>query len=222
MAFSLFNKKTFKQSSNSNQTAQNLIMDIIQNEIGTANYQQALCYAHAVDMIARTIAQSELQIKIINKEAKKPIITKNEIYYRLNIKPNLIDTGTNFKYKLVSKLLLDGKALVITAKKEKDGIESFFLADSYEASKEIMKIKTFSNVQISDDESNTLSMNAKYILGNNAMYFVFNNAEINKASQTFKNEISKMQDIADKVYKMSKVPKWRLKTPRWTTNNDWL
>lgn len=220
MAFSLFNKKTFKQSSNSNQTAQNLIMDIIQNEIGTANYQQALCYAHAVDMIARTIAQSELQIKIINKEAKKPIITKNEIYYRLNIKPNLIDTGTNFKYKLVSKLLLDGKALVITAKKEKDGIESFFLADSYEASKEIMKIKTFSNVQISDDESNTLSMNAKYILGNNAMYFVFNNAEINKASQTFKNEISKMQDIADKVYKMSKVPKWRLKTPRWTTNND--
>lgn len=220
MAFSLFNKKTFKQSSNSNQTAQNLIMDIIQNEIGTANYQQALCYAHAVDMIARTIAQSELQIKIIDKEAKKPIITKNEIYYRLNIKPNLIDTGTNFKYKLVSKLLLDGKALVITAKKEKDGIESFFLADSYEASKEIMKIKTFSNVQISDDESNTLSMNAKYILGNNAMYFVFNNAEINKASQTFKNEISKMQDIADKVYKMSKVPKWRLKTPRWTTNND--
>ena len=220
MAFSLFNKKTFKQSSNSNQTAQNLIMDIIQNEIGTANYQQALCYAHAVDMIARTIAQSELQIKIIDKEAKKPIITKNEIYYRLNIKPNLIDTGTNFKYKLVSKLLLDGKALVITAKKEKDGIESFFLADSYEASKEIMKIKTFSNVQISDDESNTLSMNAKYVLGNNAMYFVFNNAEINKASQTFKNEISKMQDIADKVYKMSKVPKWRLKTPRWTTNND--
>lgn len=220
MAFSLFNKKTFKQSSNSNQTAQNLIMDIIQNEIGTANYQQALCYAHAVDMIARTIAQSELQIKIIDKEAKKPIITKNEIYYRLNIKPNLIDTGTNFKYKLVSKLLLDGKALVITAKKEKDGIESFFLADSYEASKEIMKIKTFSNVQISDDESNTLSMNAKYILGNNAMYFVFNNAEINKASQKFKNEISKMQDIADKVYKMSKVPKWRLKTPRWTTNND--
>lgn len=220
MAFSLFNKKTFKQSSNSNQTAQNLIMDIIQNEIGTANYQQALCYAHAVDMIARTIAQSELQIKIIDKKVNKPVIAKNAIYYRLNIKPNLIDTGTNFKYKLVSKLLLDGKALVITAKKEKDGIESFFLADSYEASKEIMKIKTFSNVQISDDESNTLSMNAKYILGNNAMYFVFNNAEINKASQTFKNEISKMQDIADKVYKMSKVPKWRLKTPRWTTNND--
>ena len=220
MAFSLFNKKTFKQSSNSNQTAQNLILDIIQNEIGTANYQQALCYAHAVDMIARTIAQSELQIKIIDKKVNKPVIAKNAIYYRLNIKPNLIETGTNFKYKLVSKLLLDGKALVITAKKEKDGIESFFLADSYEASKEIMKIKTFSNVQISDDESNTLSMNAKYILGNNAMYFVFNNAEINKASQTFKNEISKMQDIADKVYKMSKVPKWRLKTPRWTTNND--
>ena len=220
MAFSLFNNKTFKQSSDSNKAAQNLILDIIQNEIGTANYQQALCYAHAVDMIARTIAQSELQIKIIDKKVNKPVIAKNAIYYRLNIKPNLIETGTNFKYKLVSKLLLDGKALVITAKKEKDGIESFFLADSYEASKEIMKIKTFSNVQISDDESNTLSMNAKYVLGNNAMYFVFNNAEINKASQTFKNEISKMQDIADKVYKMSKVPKWRLKTPRWTTNND--
>ena len=220
MAFSLFNNKTFKQSSDSNKVAQNLILDIIQNEIGTANYQQALCYAHAVDMIARTIAQSELQIKIIDKKVNKPVIAKNAIYYRLNIKPNLIETGTNFKYKLVSKLLLDGKALVITAKKEKDGIESFFLADSYEASKEIMKIKTFSNVQISDDESNTLSMNAKYVLGNNAMYFVFNNAEIKKASQTFKNEISKMQDIADKVYKMSKVPKWRLKTPRWTTNND--
>lgn len=218
MAFSLFNKKTFKQSNDSNQTTQNIIMDIFQNEIGTANYQQALCYAHAVDMIARTIAQSELQIKILKDS--KPVIAKNAIYYRLNIKPNPIDTGTNFKYKLVSKLLLDGKALVITAKKERDGIESFFLADSYEASKEIMKIKTFSNVQISDDESNTLSMNAKYILGNNAMYFVFNNAEIKKASQTFKNEISKMQDIADKVYKMSKVPKWRLKTPRWTTNND--
>lgn len=218
MAFSLFNKKTFKQSNDSNQTTQNIIMDIFQNEIGTANYQQALCYAHAVDMIARTIAQSELQIKILKDS--KPVIAKNAIYYRLNIKPNPIDTGTNFKYKLVSKLLLDGKALVITAKKERDGIESFFLADSYEASKEIMKIKTFSNVQISDDESNTLSMNAKYSSGNNAMYFVFNNAEIKKASQTFKNEISKMQDIADKVYKMSKVPKWRLKTPRWTTNND--
>lgn len=218
MAFSLFNKKTFKQSNDSNQTTQNIIMDIFQNEIGKANYQQALCYAHAVDMIARTIAQSELQIKILKDS--KPVIAKNAIYYRLNIKPNPIDTGTNFKYKLVSKLLLDGKALVITAKKERDGIESFFLADSYEASKEIMKIKTFSNVQISDDESNTLSMNAKYSSGNNAMYFVFNNAEIKKASQTFKNEISKMQDIADKVYKMSKVPKWRLKTPRWTTNND--
>lgn len=119
MAFSLFNNKTFKQSSDSNKTAQNLILDIIQNEIGTANYQQALCYAHAVDMIARTIAQSELQIKIIDKKVNKPVIAKNAIYYRLNIKPNLIETGTNFKYKLVSKLLLDGKALVITAKKKK-------------------------------------------------------------------------------------------------------
>ena len=39
MAFSLFNNKTFKQSSDSNKAAQNLILDIIQNEMKKNTYR---------------------------------------------------------------------------------------------------------------------------------------------------------------------------------------
>lgn len=77
---------------------------------------------------------------------KKGEVVKEREWFRFNVAPNKKETSTEFFYKLATKLVDDGQALIIeTASKE------FFIADSYNfknGQELLMKENTFVNVEI--------------------------------------------------------------------------
>lgn len=172
------------------------------------NYIYTLAEAHAIDLIARTIAKCEIQT--FEMKDKKIQNVKGDLYWTLNKQPNYIENGTAFLYKLAVKLLEERKALVIINEKAKTNL--LYVADTYEASEEILKGKTFSNITVKDAEGNTISIKKSYN-SNNTIYFSINNESIASASESFKKNTQTILKAAQKAYQAANIPKWRLKTP---------
>lgn len=105
----------------------------------------ALAEEKAVNMIANAIAKSEIVLSD-GKERRKDIE-----YYRLNINPNDNQTGTDFWYNVVRKLLREGDALIVrVVTNESPPAIKYYLADNYTTDDVVMRPKTYSNIAITD------------------------------------------------------------------------
>ena len=187
------------------------VFDILLNKSNKTDYIYTIAEAHAIDLIAKTIAKCELQVFSKNSKSKKIEKTKDEIYWALNIQPNYYENGTSFIYKLVVKLLTNKKALVLIHK-DMRGNPILYIADDFVVSDSLLYGKVFSNVTISDDEGNSLDMIKRYD-SSNSIYFSIMNDNLKSASDNFKTNMSKLLDTAIKSYKRSNTAKWRLKNP---------
>ena len=175
------------------------------------NYIYTLAEAHAIDLIAKTIAKCEIQVYAKNDESGKIEKTKDNMYWRLNIQPNYNENGTMFLYKLVTKLLTDKKALVII-NRDIDKSKLLYVADDFCSSNSIMYEKTFSNVIISDNEDNSMTLQKKYTQ-NDSIYYSIKNSNLDKAKESFRDNSGKILNAVTKKLLHSKIPKWRLKNP---------
>lgn len=201
------------------------IFDILLNKSNKKNYIYTLAEAHAIDLIAKTIAKSEIQVFLKNKDTEKIKKVKDEIYWRLNIQPNYIENGTMFLYKLVTKILSDKEALVVI-NKEKDGSKLLYVADDFRGSDNILYGKTFSDIVLSDNNGNTINLTKKYSI-EDSIYFSLRNNKLSSAKNNFKDNSSKILNTISKAFIQSNVPKWRLKNPGgqptmidWETNKQ--
>ena len=136
--------------------------------------------------------------------------TKGDLYWTLNLQPNYNENGTRFIYKLVTKLLTNGTALIIINKKAKTNF--LYIADKYDASNDILHGKTFKNITISDDEGNSLQLEKVYDQ-NNSIYYSLKNDKLTKASKNFKINIAKILKATEKSFIRANTAKWRLKNP---------
>lgn len=184
------------------------IFDVLFGKHDLQNYIYTLAEAHAIDLIAKTIAKCEIQTFEKNKDKIEK--NKGELYWTLNYQPNYNENGTRFLYKLITKLLVDKTALVIINKTPKTNL--LYVADSYNADKEILRGKTFTNVLISDDEGNSLTLRKNYNI-DNTIYYSLKNSELNTASESFKVNTSKILKAVQRSFIQSNVGKWRLKNP---------
>lgn len=184
------------------------IIDILFRKNDYQNYIYTLAEAHAIDLIAKTIAKCEIQV--FETKNKKVEETKGDLYWLLNLQPNYNENGTRFIYKLVVKLLEDKKALVIINKKVKTNW--LYVADEYDASIDILYGKTFSNISISDDEGNTLRLEKTYNQ-NNSIYYSLENTNLSKASASFKDNTTKILKAVQTSFIRGNTSKWRLKNP---------
>jgi len=184
------------------------IFDVLLGTDELQNYIYTLAEAHSIDLIAKTISKCEIQtFEIKENKIKK---NKGELYWTLNYQPNYNENGTRFLYKLVTKLLVDKTALVIINRTPRANL--LYVADSYNADKEILRGKTFNNVVITDDEGNSLNLKKTYNL-DNSIYYSLKNSELNVASERFKENTSKILKAAQRNFIQSNVSKWRLKNP---------
>ena len=99
----------------------------------------ALAEEKAVNMIANAIAKSEIVLSTGHERRK------DSTYYRLNIRPNNNQTGTDFWYSVTRKLLKEGDAVIV---RMADGM--YYLAESYSASTHVLFQKFYTNVTITD------------------------------------------------------------------------
>lgn len=184
------------------------IIDVLFGNNNTTNYLYTLAEAHAIDLIAKTIAKCEIQtFEMKDKKIQK---NKGDLYWTLNLQPNYNENGTKFIYKLATKLLTEGTALVIVNKKAKMNL--LYVADSYIPSKDILYGKTFTDVTISDDEGNSIPLNKTYNQ-NNSIYYTLKNENLETASESFKDNTGKLLKALQKNFISANTPKWRLKNP---------
>lgn len=184
------------------------LFDVLFEKGNTENYIYTLAEAHAIDLIARTIAKCEIQtFELKNGNIEE---NKGDLYWTLNIQPNYIENGTKFIYKLVTKLLIDKTALVLINQTARRNL--LYVADSYNANYMILSGKTFSNIRVDDDEGNSINLNKTYN-SDNTIYYSIKNSNLKTASENFKFNTAKLLKASQKSFIKANTPKWRLKTP---------
>ena len=111
------------------------LLDVI--GVNLTRLQQAALAKHkAIGMIAKAIAQSEIVVTDGHQR-----IT-DDVYFRLNVRPNDNQTGTDFWYRVVAKLLEDGDALIVRVPES----GKYYLATAYTTDNYVMFGKTYRNV----------------------------------------------------------------------------
>ncbi len=194
------------------------IFDILLGNKKKTDYIYTLAEAHAIDLIAKTIAKCEIQIFAQNKKTQKIEETKDDTYWRLNLQPNHNENGTMFLYKLATKLLTNQSSLIVI-NKDINNSKLLYVADDFKCSDTILYGKIFSNVIISDNEGNSLQLHKNYSL-ENSIYYSLKNSNLTTAKENFKTNSAKILNTISKNFLKANTPKWRLKFPRKSTNND--
>ncbi|WP_000583774.1 phage portal protein [Bacillus cereus] len=115
-----------------------LDLDIITD---TANrlHMKRLAIDTCVSFLGRTISQSEFRVR--NGKAFK----KDELYYRLNVRPNKNMTASTFWERFVRKLIYDNECLVIQAD---DG--DLLIADGFQHNEYAVFEDIFTDVRVKD------------------------------------------------------------------------
>uniref|UniRef100_UPI002559BD83 phage portal protein n=1 Tax=Bacillus cytotoxicus TaxID=580165 RepID=UPI002559BD83 len=102
-------------------------------------HMKRLAINTCISFLGRTISQSEFRVK--NKQE----FVKDELYYRLNVRPNKNMTASTFWEKFVRKLIYDNECLVIQAD---DG--DLLIVDDFQHNEYAVFEDTFTNVTIKD------------------------------------------------------------------------
>ncbi|HDK4055299.1 TPA: phage portal protein [Staphylococcus aureus] len=120
-------------------TAEQLGLSIVSASKKT--HIKRLAINSCIELIAKTVSQVEFKIKDNNK------YTKDSMYYKLNVKPNINESATQFWQKAIYKLLYDNELLII-----QNDSEDLLVADSYQVTKYAHVPNIYSQVRIGDFE----------------------------------------------------------------------
>lgn len=105
-------------------------------------YLKQIALNIVVEMVARTISQSEFRLMKGNQKEK------DQLYYLLNVQPNKNQNAVDFWQKFIYKLIIDNEVLVV---KNDDGY--FFIADDFHHEEELGLLPhKFTNVLVNDFE----------------------------------------------------------------------
>lgn len=115
-----------------------LDFDLIQDTSNKIHMKQ-LAIQTCINMIGRTISQSEFYVK---KDKK---IVKDEMYYRLNVRPNPNMSASQFWQTVVHKLIYDNECLIIQS-----DTQDLLIADSFTRIEYALVNDSFKDVTIKD------------------------------------------------------------------------
>lgn len=162
---------------------------------------------HAIDLIARTISKCEFEYYQYNSTKKCLERTRNnDTYYKLNVKPNDNEIATTFIYNVVSKLLKDEEALIISINKK------LYLADSFKYSNNILSEKTFYDIKLIDNDNNILELKDKF-KSKECIYLNLGLSKIKECLDDYYKDVGKLIAIQDKKYINANINKWKLNVP---------
>ncbi|MFS0667622.1 phage portal protein [Peribacillus frigoritolerans] len=116
--------------------------DLIQDTSKKIHMKQ-LAIQTCINMISRTISQSEFYVK---KDKK---IVKDEMYYRLNVRPNPNMSASQFWQTVVHKLIYDNECLIIQSDTEDLLIADSFTRIEYALVNDLFKDVTIKNFTFS-------------------------------------------------------------------------
>lgn len=111
-----------------------------------------------IELISKTISQVEFKVKDKNK------YTKNSMYYKLNVKPNVNESATQFWQKAVYKLIYDNELLII-----QNDTEDLLIADDFNVNEYAHVSNIYEHVRIGNFEY------ARTFKSDEVIYIKYNN-----------------------------------------------
>lgn len=180
------------------------LLDVI--GVNLTRLQQAALAKHkAIGMIAKAIAQSEIVVTDGHQR-----IT-DDVYYRLNVRPNDNQTGTDFWYRVVSKLLEDGDALIVRVPES----GKYYLATSYTTDNYVMFGKTYRNVTITDGTDQMTF--ARTIYADDALHLKYSSDKIRLYTDNALRSLNEVLNAIATMEKVSRTPFFKYKVDATTT-----
>lgn len=151
----------------------------------------------AIGMIAHAIAKSEFIVQGKNERLR------NELYWNLNVRPNLNETATEFWIEVIQRLLKNSECLICIIGKK------FYIADSFRVSNSVMLNQIYSNITITAN-GESLQLNNTYTSDE-----VIHLKAKNKKIRAYMETVMKMHDdvvsAMEAAIKVGKTPKFILK-----------
>lgn len=151
----------------------------------------------AIGMVAHAIAKSEFIVQGKNERLR------NELYWSLNVKPNLNETATEFWIEVIQRLLKNSECLICIIGKK------FYIADSFQVNNSVMLNQIYSNITITAN-GESLQLNNTYTSDE-----VIHLKAKNKKIRAYMETVMKMHDdvvsAIEAAIKISKTPKFMLK-----------
>lgn len=160
----------------------------------------------AIDLIAKTISKSEIKVFRYNSKNKKVEETLDDIYYKLNIAPNVNEVATSFFYRVISILLNKNECLIVEIGK------LLYISEEFDCDNSIINQKIYSNIYITDVNGEKLKLNETKT-SKDVIHLILGESKIIDTLNNYYNDFSKLLNIASAVYKSANVIKWRFKIP---------
>nr|WP_285839826.1 phage portal protein [Alkalihalophilus marmarensis] len=133
------------------------------DDLSTKTHMKRLAVEICVGLVARTIGQSEFRIR----EDRKTV--KDEMYYRLNVRPNRNMSASFFWQTVVRKLIYENECLII-----KSDTDDLLIADSFDKEEYAIYDDTFKSVVVRGYEfKRTFTMDE-------VIYFQYTNQKLSR------------------------------------------
>lgn len=146
----------------------------------------------AATYISNTIGKCEIKVFNDNKEVK------DQLYYLLNVSPNINENASQFKNKLIINLLIDGEALVVQNK------NNFYVADAFGVEERPFGKNLFTNITVGTE---TLRGNKK---ADEVFYFKLDSLNLKSLIDSMYEDYGQLVSYALNSYKTSNSKKYKL------------
>lgn len=142
----------------------------------------------AVSIYANVI--STLEFKRFQVKGKTKTEVKNDLYYRLNIQPNVNENATSFWHRAITQLIYEGELLIIKTK-----TDDLLIADSFDDDEKVLYQKQYKNVVLGEvklegffNDSEVLYFNIESLGINEAMngYYASVGNLVNRAANDYR------------------------------------
>ena len=178
-----------------------IVDNVIESQIQEIYYKE-LAIQTAITLIANAIAKCEIKTYENNKEVK------GEIYYKLNIEPNLNENSSQFWHKAIEKMVYDNEAIII------DHNDMLFVADTYSVEERPILGNLYRSVCVGDIIFN------KAFKSDEILRLKLNEANIKKLIDGLYQQYGELLAYAAKNFKKANQTKYKLKLEQTKANDE--
>ena len=168
------------------------VLEIIATDL-TKVQLAVMAQEKAAGMIAKAIAKSEI---VLTQGEKR---RKDEAYYRLNIRPNDNETGTDFWFNVAREMVATGDCVVVRMANGK-----YYRANSYQMDDYVLFGKTYSNITITDGYNEVA---LRYgVSSDDILHFRYGTAKLRKFTDNVLNNLNDALNAVHSLETISNTP----------------
>ena len=173
------------------------VLEIIAKDL-TKVQLAVMAQEKAAGMIAKAIAKSEI---VLTKGEKR---RKDQEYYRLNIRPNDNETGTDFWFNVARELVATGDCVVVRMPNGK-----YYRANSYQMDDYVLFGKTYSNIVLTDGYN---EVSLRYgVNSDDIMHFRYGTAKMRKFTDNVLNNLNDALNAVQSLETIANTPLLKFK-----------